>query len=92
MASELAEAISEAIDSTTNHAELIDRVIAEHAEISCSYCNEVTFKGRAVDGSKWSDEARKAMTDHVLSCASRPEAKLLEKIAELEAALSKKHS
>lgn len=83
MASELAEAISEAVDSTANYAELIDRVIAEHAELSCSYCREITFKGRAVDSEKWSDAARKAMTDHVLTCPARPEQKLLDLVSTL---------
>jgi len=90
--SALAEAISEAIDSTSNHAELIDRVIAEHANILCSYCGKESFRGHAVVTQGWSDDARKAMTDHILSCPERPEAKLVaqidtlkERVKELEA-------
>lgn len=86
MASELAEAISEAIDSTSNHAELVDRVIAENGEVSCIYCGKLSFKGLTLENGRWSSVASKVMADHILSCPNRPEAKLTERIRTLESA------
>lgn len=86
MASHLAEMISEAVDSTSNHAELIDRVIAENGEVSCIYCGKLSFKGLTLENGRWSSVASKAMADHMLSCPNRPEAKLTERIRTLESA------
>lgn len=76
--SELAELISEAIDATSNHVDVIDRVIAENAINTCVYCGEVSFKGFTVENGRWTSIAQQAMTNHVLSCSKRPEAKLTE--------------
>jgi hypothetical protein len=51
--SPLAEAISEAIDGTTNYAETIDRVIRDNAEIRCIYCGDVSFRGLVNEGDRW---------------------------------------
>lgn len=75
--SELSEAISKAMDSTTNHAELIDRVIEQHARLLCSFCGVVTFNGTAVKGDQWTPEAKDAIVTHARTCEKRPEKALI---------------